>query len=307
LVSAAVVQKEHRGVSDPDQAWILGELIRYLEHPRSGALAFDDMGSAWVGIREQVANGTLRAGDKGIAEVTSRFDALLTFIALQLRRRLGTDVTVQMPRKEQTDFAARQASLKASLLADGELRGALRVKDTIGDIAIAANLRTGKVTAHVDVEAPKSARQVTRVTWLTRQLKDARGSLRIEAFSQGQRSSTAAELLDKVREVPEALVADAAKELKSFRVAAITTLGTKRGRGRGNFIDSVIEVVDMAYEDVVQKVKPWSSPAPRLRRASGELPDSDSAAEALSEEAAALADSEPDEAASIEELVADAL
>jgi hypothetical protein len=38
LVSAAVQQKEHRGVSDPDQAWILGELIRYLEHPKSGAL-----------------------------------------------------------------------------------------------------------------------------------------------------------------------------------------------------------------------------------------------------------------------------
>lgn len=28
----AVMQKEHRGVADPDQAWILGELIRYLEH-----------------------------------------------------------------------------------------------------------------------------------------------------------------------------------------------------------------------------------------------------------------------------------
>ena len=36
LLSTAVMQKEHRGVSDPDQAWILGELIRYLEHPRSG-------------------------------------------------------------------------------------------------------------------------------------------------------------------------------------------------------------------------------------------------------------------------------
>ena len=36
LLSTAVMQKEHRGVSDPEQAWILGELIRYLEHPRSG-------------------------------------------------------------------------------------------------------------------------------------------------------------------------------------------------------------------------------------------------------------------------------
>ena len=44
VLAEAVMQKEHRGVADPDQAWILGELIRYLEHPRSGALEFDDMG-----------------------------------------------------------------------------------------------------------------------------------------------------------------------------------------------------------------------------------------------------------------------
>ncbi|WP_431473337.1 hypothetical protein [Ornithinimicrobium sp. W1665] len=43
LLSTAVVQKEHRGVSDPEQAWILGELIRYLEHPKSGAMEFEDM------------------------------------------------------------------------------------------------------------------------------------------------------------------------------------------------------------------------------------------------------------------------
>ncbi len=49
LLSAAVMQKEHRGVADPEQAWILGELIRYLEHPKSGAMELDDMGA--VGCR----------------------------------------------------------------------------------------------------------------------------------------------------------------------------------------------------------------------------------------------------------------
>jgi imidazoleglycerol phosphate synthase glutamine amidotransferase subunit HisH len=37
VLSTAVLEKEHRGVADPDQAYILGELIRYLEHPRSGS------------------------------------------------------------------------------------------------------------------------------------------------------------------------------------------------------------------------------------------------------------------------------
>jgi hypothetical protein len=38
LLAEAVVQKDYRGVADPDQAWVLSELIRYLEHSRSGTL-----------------------------------------------------------------------------------------------------------------------------------------------------------------------------------------------------------------------------------------------------------------------------
>jgi len=50
------MQKEHRGVADPGQAWILGELIRYLEHARSGALQFEDMGPSRL-QRPVFANG----------------------------------------------------------------------------------------------------------------------------------------------------------------------------------------------------------------------------------------------------------
>ena len=89
VLAEAVMQKEFRGVADPDQAWILGELIRYLEHTRSGALEFDDMGESWTGVRDAVAAGTLRATDKGIPTVVARFDALLRFTSLSLGRRLG--------------------------------------------------------------------------------------------------------------------------------------------------------------------------------------------------------------------------
>lgn len=75
ILSTAVMQKEHRGVTDPEQAWILGELIRYLEHPKSGAMELDDMGAGWVPIRQAVAAGTLRSGDKELPEVVARFDA----------------------------------------------------------------------------------------------------------------------------------------------------------------------------------------------------------------------------------------
>jgi len=51
VLTEALLQKTHRGVADPDQAWILGELIRYLEHPNAGSVDFSDMGARYFASR----------------------------------------------------------------------------------------------------------------------------------------------------------------------------------------------------------------------------------------------------------------
>lgn len=277
VLAEAVMQKEFRGVADPDQAWILGELIRYLEHRKSGALEFDDMGEAWVGVRDQVAAGTLRASDKGIAEVAARFDALLRFASLQLGRKLGTEVVPVLSRKEAADPAARVQSLTASLCQTGELSGSIRIPGTAGHLVVTADLRSSKVTCHVDVDAPREGRSTTRVNWLVRQLKNAPDSARVEVFVAHARGSSAAELLSTVRENPASVVSDAAKEVRSFRVATTGTLGAKRGRGRGSFIDSVLVTIDGFYADVLGSLRTWSAAPPKLRPEHAEPPQVDEA------------------------------
>lgn len=263
ILTVAVQQRVHRGVSDPDQAWILGELIRYLEHPKSGALDFTDMGSAWVTVRESIAAGTLRSNEKGLAEVVSRWEQLLRFAALRLGRELGADVQVQLSRREVADPAVRFASQSASLVQSGLLGGALRVPGAVAPIVVLADLRAGRVTVSVDVDAPREGRPTTRVNWLVRQLKDAPDGLRIDAYTFGSRSSTS-ELLKTVRERPELLIDDPKKELRSFHIAATSPLGSKRSTGRGSFIDSVLSAVDGFYGAVVQQLRPWAVKAPQL-------------------------------------------
>ncbi|SDU82666.1 hypothetical protein [Jiangella alkaliphila] len=265
VLTEAVMQKEFRGIADPDQAWVLGELIRYLEHPRSGALEFDDMGETWVGIRNAVAAGTLRPADKGVSEVANRFDALLRFASLRLGRQLGTEVTPVLSRKELADPSLRAQWLIDNLAEHGTLTGAIRIPDTVGELVVTADLRAGRITCHVDVDAPKEGRQTTRVNWLVRQLKDAPADLRIEAYVMHGRGAGAAELLTVVRDDPGVLVADPAKELRAFRVAQGLPMGGKRGRGRGTFIDSLLHAVDTFYGEVIQHLKAWSAAPPRLR------------------------------------------
>ncbi|WP_202869023.1 hypothetical protein [Kribbella antibiotica] len=269
VLAEAVLQKEHRGVADPDQAWILGELIRYLEHPRSGALQFDDMGSSWVTTREAVAAGTLRVGDKCAPEVAARFDALLRYVSLQLGRKLGDDVTPALSRKELAEPALRSQTLVQSMCASGTLHGAINIPNAIGPVAVTADLRAGLVTCHVDIAAPRDGRATTRVNWLLRQLRHAPDTTRIEAFVMHARGAGTAELLRSVREQPALLIEDPKKELRSFRVALSLPLGSKRGRGRGSFIDSVEAAINTFYGDIVQDLRAWTAAPPRLR----ETPD----------------------------------
>lgn len=249
VLTHAVLQKQFQGVSDPDQAWILGELIRYLEHPRSGALSFHDMGPAWVPIRDAVAAGTLRKNDKGLTDVTTRFDALISFTCLLLGRRLGVRVVPELPRAQLKDPKVRTDALVESLVANGSLSGSIRIHNLVAPISVQVNLKSGQIVCSLDVASPTSGKQTTRVNWLLRQLKDAPATTRIESFVFHAREG-AAELLSAARTDPTKLVTNQSKDIVKFRVAQLSAAGTKRGLGRGSFIESVVGSVDSFYEDI---------------------------------------------------------
>lgn len=270
LLTEAVMQKVHRGVADPDQAWILGELIRYLEHPRSGAMEFEDMGGAWTGVRDAVVAGTLRSNDKGAAEVASRWDQLMRYACLRLGRQLGVEVQPVLSRKELADPAARAQALLDALVSRGTLDGSLRIPNAVGPISLGADLRAGRLSAAVDIDAPREGKQQTRVNWLVRQLKGAPDGLRVDCFALHARGASTSELLKVIRENPAVLVNDPKREIRTFRLILGAPMGTKRGQGRGSFVTSVLELLDGFYESVVQGIKPWSAAPPQLRPANPE-------------------------------------
>ena len=265
LLTEAVVQKVHRGVEDPDQAWILGELIRYLEHPRSGALEFEDLGASWVTVRDAVKAGTLRVQDKGGAEVARGWDRLLRYAALHLGAELGVEVHTVLTRGERADRTTRLKKLVDSMVELGRLEGGLRIADTVGQISVAADLRAKQVSATVDVGSPQEGRPRTRINWLIRQLKGAPDALRIDAFAAHSRSSMS-ELLGDVRENPDLLIADGQPDLKKFRLTLTASMGRKRGNGQDSFVESILSVIDEFYQSTVQDLRSWTPRAPRLKK-----------------------------------------
>jgi hypothetical protein len=263
IITEAIVQSRYRGVSDPDQAWILGELIAYLDSEASGAGGFGDMGDKWVAVRKAAHDGTLRANMPEAREVAERWEEFTQYLGLGLSQDLGRTVTAPRPRGS-TTAGILDAHVKR-LAEAGVLEAVLRVPAAVGDLRIQADLRARRTLTSVDVDAPGEGRAKSRINWLLRQLAAAPDDLRIDVTYPNARQTTS-ELLGTVRANPERLQypQDPMRPPRSFRLTLARPMGQKRGKEEGSFVrETRVQTFDF-YRDLVQNLKPWQPRAPKL-------------------------------------------
>jgi hypothetical protein len=273
ILTQAIVQHRHRGVSDPDQQWLLGELIAYLDDERSGASGFQDMGESWVKVRNGAGDGTLRASNAEVRDVAGRWDQFVEYLCLGLGQDLGRDVRVVRPRKQ---TAAARLDANAVALADGGvLQAAIRVPDAVGPLMVEADLRTRKVITSVALDAPADGRPNTRINWLLRQLKDAPDGLVVEVSFVNTKATTAG-LLSAVEEHPASLLldSDTKRSPRAFRLALSRPMGTKRGKGERSFVLETRKQTISFYRELVQNLRPWRASPPKLPDEPEEAPES---------------------------------
>ncbi len=266
ILAFAVRAKVHNGVADPEQAWILGELIRYLEHDASGAMAFDDMGSNWTGVRDAAREGSLRKNADDVRDIVQRWDQLMRFASLTLGADIGADVQHVVPRT-QNEPRTRTAYLTDSLVGVGTLDGSLRIPGAAGAVTLAADLRARQVMVFADIPAPIDRGNKARATWLIRQLgAETPAGLVIEAWPRHGRQPLSSSLAEARADA--ALLVDSDKrDTARFRLVLRSEMGQNRkdgGRSPG-FIQSVMGLLKVFYRDVLQQVTAWSPPAPQSR------------------------------------------
>lgn len=263
VLTEAVVQQRYRGISDPDQEWVLRELIHYLSNEASGALGFEDMGEDWVAVRTAGREGALRLGDPRARSVAERWDQFASALALSLSQELGANVQPQRPRGQTTP--ERIDEFVKTLVEAGELSTTLRIPDAIGPLTIRADLRSQQTLTSVSIDAPKDGTQRGRFGWLMRQLKEAPGELRLEAAFPNARSTTTA-TLDQMRENPKALEyeQDPKRPPRAFVLTRCEPMGKKRGRSDGSFVRETSSQVISFYSELIQDLKAWQAPAPKV-------------------------------------------
>jgi hypothetical protein len=263
VMTEARVQHQHRKISDPDQAWILGELIAYLDHERAGAGGFEDMGDKWVAVRDGAREGTLKSSDPGVKDVASRWEQFVEYIALGLTQDLGKTVEPSWPRG--LDPAGRRELHVRSLVDQGRLSATIRVPNAAGPVDLEADMRSRRFRTSVSVAAPKDGRPTTRINWILRQVAAAKDDVLLEVRYPNQKEPTSTTLKD-ARARPDRLLyaPDVKRDPSSFRLTVARDLGMKRGRLAGSFVQQSKQQANEFYGEIVQGLRAWAAAAPKL-------------------------------------------
>lgn len=254
VVHQAQMLIRHEGVGNAAHAWLLQELLLYLQHENSGCHGFQNMGAAWVPVRRGIDDETLCQGDARALEVIENWERLVRQVCLRLGGELGQKVLPVQRARRGSDPGARRAELADHLCEQGRLNAEIRIEGTPGVLAITADLRTAKLRTSIEVPAAEPGYPLSRVKRLIRRLSEAPADLHIETLADGQGPGPRG-TLERLRPEPADLLPKDGAQITGFRLSLFKGMGNGRGSAETGFIRSVDEAVDRFHAQVVAHVE----------------------------------------------------
>lgn len=250
----------HEGVGNAAHAWLLQELLHYLQHENSGCHGFQNMGAAWVPVRNGIDDETLCQGDPRALEVVESWEQLIRQVCLELGGELGQRVLPVQRAKRGTDPGARRSRQADALCQDGRLQAELRIEGMPGLLTIAADLRTSRIRTSMEIPAPEQGYPLTWAKRLVRRLAEAPADLHVETLLEGDVGGPRG-TLERLRPEPaDLLPKNGTPQITGFRLCLLKGMGSTRGNAESGFIRSVDDAVHRFYSTVVVHL---DRPAPR--------------------------------------------
>jgi hypothetical protein len=268
LIAEAVMWVKYHGVTDPDQAYILEELVRYLKHDSSSVLSFDRMNSGWKDVCTSVQNRIpLKKSSTEVQESVGSWHQFVRNVTLHLSLSLGENVSVFLKKVHHDDAAKRLDDDVNQLVNDQTLMAEFDIPDAASRIKLVADVETRAVTASMRLKAPEErATTKGRIKWFIGQLKKSNHpDIAIKAIWPSRAPDTYA-LLSKIREDGiEALMCDnSSLKPVAFEIILTRDLGAKF-KGAKTFIELSEPVLIEFYEHAGQHLKEWVAPPPKIK------------------------------------------
>lgn len=269
MMTEAILQIRNHGIADPDQAYILAELVRFLSHDNSGISGMDALPKAWTEVCNAVRRDMrLSRSSSEVHDVVNAWQELTRYIALEFSVEIGRTVTVALPNKHQKDSQKREADDVAKLCDEHLLEERFELPDAASKVILTLNLKTRTATTWMELKAPKDRKQPRScVTWIVNQLKKVDNADKIQLYARfpGRVENQIAKLPD-VREDKECLLEGAPGKMPSaFAVMHELDLGGDIIK-RKKIVSQLIDLSINYYIEVGQHLRAWVPTPPQVKK-----------------------------------------
>ena len=291
LVTQAMLLLNDREFEQPDQRYILAEMVRYFSHSSIGVSTFDRMNAEWKELNGQVQAGAkLNRTVPHVENSVAAWHQEVRDICLLLTRKIGRPVRIRLSRTHSDNPVQRLRDDSAHLADKHELTCSLDVPDAAAPISVVADLQRRSLSVSMALIAPRDKRRASsRINWLLRQLSKANpDGLHVRATWPGRAPATQAALA-ALRENPSLLEAENRTLVPTqFEVLLVRDIAGKFS-GSKTFIEHLEDAVPHFYEQVGQHLQAYVAPPPRLRKEDADTGKADEPLEEVAGEAEAAA------------------
>ena len=174
LLTEALLHEASSSIGDSDQAFILKEMVRYLDHDSSGVRSFQRMPRSWGDLCASVQHGErLSKGSPMVLEGVDAWHELTRYMALKMSVAIGEAVGMNLSRAHAKKPEQRRQDDATDLASSSKLTTAFDVPNAASEIEFSADLARRTLTTSMTLRAPTDRKQPRAVfTLILKQIED---------------------------------------------------------------------------------------------------------------------------------------
>lgn len=253
---------------DPEQKYILKEMIRYFEHDSTGVKQFTSMNKEWRELCLQVkADAPLIKTSDAVINTIGAWQQETKDISLFLTQYLKAPVSIHLKPSHISDPEARLKDMADNLANNHILESAFKIPDTASLLYVCADLDKRKVKSHMILPADKDKVSTkARVNALLRQIKNAKDTEIHVKATWPSRTKDTSKTLAELREKPECIQCENPKLAPaSFHISQQKDLAG-RFSGSRTFLEGLNNVVEEFYKNIGEHLKSPRPSAPKFKK-----------------------------------------
>ena len=265
ILSRAYVSSESKAINDPEQAFIIKEIVRYYSHDSSGVNAFTKLHGQWKDACETIHNqGSLTKTSDIVQNSVSSWIQLTKYLSLKLSMLTQSTVNVVLTRRWKNNYADYFSDSCDELIKTKSLIAQLNIPNTASPISIHADFTRRTITFCMTVKPPQDkSRPTSSINWLTRQFK-GKDQENILVRANWGRNVIMTSPLDVCTTCPEKVIPSGAKSLPvSLDVAIILELNA-RFKATKSLIDEIEHHLPIYYDKVGRHLTKWVPKPPSI-------------------------------------------